>query len=168
MQRENCRKDMKVFFGRTRGEKTLGKVKKCNPTKAKIETLEHRGNGRGCEPGSIWNVPYELIEPADESDVAEAPSAKRLLAKCSADDPIPSFDLLPGTNYHILSAILCIYNDLSPENLCCDGEISVGEARKKADRLRRKLQALFTAYGREVSETAAWAWEEKRQVMEKV
>ena len=64
MQIEQARIGMQVYFGRSQGEKTLGKIIKLNPTKAKVETLEGRGNGRGGMAGSVWSVPYSMMEPA--------------------------------------------------------------------------------------------------------
>jgi hypothetical protein len=58
MNRWQVRTGMKVLFGRANGEKTLGVVVKCNPSKAKIMTLEPRGQ---TAPGVHWSVPYSLI-----------------------------------------------------------------------------------------------------------
>jgi hypothetical protein len=55
---------MRVLFGRTNGEKTLGTVIKCNPAKAVIETLEPRGSTK---PGTSWHVPYSMLEAFDET-----------------------------------------------------------------------------------------------------
>jgi hypothetical protein len=57
---------MKVVFGRPgdRAEKSIGKIIKVNPTKAKVELLEERGTHRTYEKGSVWTVPYSLMEPA--------------------------------------------------------------------------------------------------------
>ena len=45
--------------------------------------------------------------------------------------------------------ILC---DLSPENLCCDGEISASAARKKASGLHAEWRELERLFGRKVTE----------------
>lgn len=58
MQREQCRVGMTVTFGRENGEKTVGVVEKCNPTKAKVRTTEARGK---TPAGTMWNVPYSLL-----------------------------------------------------------------------------------------------------------
>lgn len=58
MLREQCKVGMSVTFGRTRGEKTVGVVEKCNPSKAKVRTTEARGQ---TPAGTIWNVPYSLL-----------------------------------------------------------------------------------------------------------
>lgn len=64
MKAIDCRRGMKVRFGRLNGEHTLGEVIKLNPTRAKIRTLEERGRGRGGQVGRIWNVPYSMMTPA--------------------------------------------------------------------------------------------------------
>lgn len=53
---------MLVRFGDADGEQTLGRVLKLNPARAKIEALQPR-NGRAAE--TKWNVPYPLIQSAD-------------------------------------------------------------------------------------------------------
>lgn len=58
MLREQCKAGMTVTFGRTHGEKTVGVVEKCNPSKAKVRTTEARGQ---TPAGTIWNVPYSLL-----------------------------------------------------------------------------------------------------------
>jgi hypothetical protein len=57
---------MKVLFGRANGEKTLGVVVKCNPSKAKIMTLEPRGQTTN---GAHWSVPYNMIEAFDKTEI---------------------------------------------------------------------------------------------------
>lgn len=46
---------------------------------------------------------------------------------------------------------------LSPENLHCDGEISVAEANRKYTRLMREWRALEAEAGRKVDENEVWA-----------
>ena len=62
------------------------------------------------------------------------------------------------TEAAIKREILGVYCSLSPENLHCDGEISVAAARRKAVALRAKLQALFAELGRTVSEAEAYGF----------
>jgi hypothetical protein len=68
MQKADARVGMKVVFGRPGdyAEKSLGKIIKVNPSKAKVELLEERGRGKGHDVGSIWLVPYALMEKAPE------------------------------------------------------------------------------------------------------
>lgn len=62
------------------------------------------------------------------------------------------------TEAAIRKDILGVYCSLSPENLHCDGEISAAAARRKAEALRKQLQALFTELGRPVSESEAYGF----------
>ena len=48
---------------------------------------------------------------------------------------------------------------LSPENLCCDGEISAAQARRKAKVLNRQWKELEGEVGRKVSEDEVWRME---------
>ncbi len=52
--------------------------------------------------------------------------------------------------------------ELSPENLCCDGELSPAETRKKLARLKREWVALEARCGYRVSEDMVWRWHRKR------
>jgi hypothetical protein len=160
MLKENCRVGMQVEFGRENGEKTLGRVVKMNPTKAKVEILEQRGRGRGSEVGSVWGVPYALMEPAGEATGSQAVVRP---AVNQADEPIPYSVFQDAADQHILQAILCCYTKLSPENLSCDGELPVSQIRQRRAALERKLKGLFQAYGREVSEYAVSRWDEQRR-----
>lgn len=45
---------------------------------------------------------------------------------------------------------------LSPENLHCDGEISIAEANRKYRRLMTEWKALEKEVGREVTEDEVW------------
>jgi len=49
-----------------------------------------------------------------------------------------------------------LLNQLSPENLHCDGEISNAEADRKYTRLIKKWRALEKIVGRKVSEDEIW------------
>ena len=64
---------MKVYFGRTHGERTLGEVIKVNPSKLKIRQLEARGTMRDYPVGTVWTVPASLCSPA-EAGVPVAPA----------------------------------------------------------------------------------------------
>jgi len=47
---------------------------------------------------------------------------------------------------------------LSPENLSCDGEISMAETRRKEGTIRNQWKDLEKKVGREVSEDEVWQW----------
>jgi hypothetical protein len=51
---------MRVYFGRGKGQKTLGEIVKINPKKFKVKTLEHRGRSNRNKVGDVWNVPASL------------------------------------------------------------------------------------------------------------
>ena len=123
-----------MLFGRPNGEKTLGEVVKVNRTRAKIRQLEARGSKRVRAEGT-WNVPFSLLEAAP-ADGAE-PKAPRSASVVLAD----------------LRQIEC---SLSPENLFCDGERPVAEARSIERRLNWERATLVRELGREPSAEELW------------
>ena len=58
---------------------------------------------------------------------------------------------LPETEAEIMSMFSSLGNDLSPENLHCDGEISPAAARRKRDEIMTAWRYLETKLGRKVS-----------------
>jgi hypothetical protein len=149
--RQDFRVGQKVYFGRERGEQTLGKIIKLNPTRAKIEILERRGNGRGSAPGSKWVVHYESLRPADTDAKPGAvpPPVKR--------EPL-TYNPFNGNENLILEALVGVYSGLSPENLACDGEASAAHIRRTSAELNRQLRGLTLALGREVDEGEVYGW----------
>ena len=72
------------------------------------------------------------------------------------------------TENDIMLRIWYVYGDLSPENLCCDGELPRHLVRKKYNRLMRELNVLFNKLGRVVSETESYKWwKENREKVDK-
>lgn len=51
--------------------------------------------------------------------------------------------------------------DLSPENLCCDGEISPREAHARGRRIWSEWRKLENELGGNVTEEEAWRWGEE-------
>lgn len=47
---------------------------------------------------------------------------------------------------------------LSPENLCCDGMVSMAQARRRAHFIREKWARLEKEVGRRVDEDEVWKW----------
>ena len=47
---------------------------------------------------------------------------------------------------------------LSPENLHCDGEVSLAEAKRRRAQIMREWRALETSVGRKVTEDETYAW----------
>lgn len=157
--REQCRVGMRVRFGRERGQHTLGVIEKVNRVKCKVRTEESRGARSG--PGAIWNVPYSMLYSVD-GEVATTPVSVPpnfpLSHHDRTDEPFPYNEFGDPAVTHIMQAINCVYADLSPENLTCDGEIDMGTVRVRRNQLDRRLKGLFAALGREVSETVAFNW----------
>jgi hypothetical protein len=62
------------------------------------------------------------------------------------------------TELEIVRELDRVYNDLSPENLTCDGELGLRATRSKQAILERKLKALLQELGRPMSEEQAYAY----------
>jgi hypothetical protein len=62
MEREQASAGLLIVFGKLGEEQTLGRIVRLSRARAKVESLERR---KGREAGTLWNVPYELMEPAD-------------------------------------------------------------------------------------------------------
>lgn len=164
MKIQDAHVGMKVMFGRPNGEQTLGEIIKINPTKAKVRTLESRGNGRGSDVGAVWTVPYSLMTPSGVAINDRPPlSLDGLVVRGSEDLPMPYSEFMPHGDRCIMEAILDTYNRLSPEWLTCDAELSRSQVMSKKSQLERRLKSLFQAFGRPVSESVAYQWNEERK-----
>lgn len=146
MLREDCEIGMVVEFGRENGEWTKGEITKLNRMKAKVKTLEQRGNGRGSHVGAEWGVPYSMMRPVGGKTTS------------IADEPIPYNRFQDHAEQCILEAIVATYSQLSPENLTCDGELPRHVWMARQSKLNSRLQSLFKAFGRPVSESVAYKW----------
>jgi len=175
MLREECRVGMIVEFGRETGERTKGIIVKMNPKRAQVRSLEGRGLGRGSQAGSQWSVPYSMMvtvnDAVTETSVVmqsfaqpQNPAFKAFAQEMAlADQPIPYTPFQNYTEQLIIEAIHSVHVELSPENLTCDGELPAHVVNARRIKLNTRLNFLYKAYGRPVSETAAWNWmEEKR------
>lgn len=58
---------------------------------------------------------------------------------------------LPETEVEIMAMFSSLGNELSPENLHCDGEISASAARRKRDEIMKAWRYLEAKLGRNVS-----------------
>jgi len=65
------------------------------------------------------------------------------------------------TESQIMKSIQDVYCSLSPENLSCDGELTLTETRKREKQFNLQLRILFIELGRHVSETEAMEYKEK-------
>ena len=141
---EDCKVGMEVIFGRPQGEKTRGVIEKLNIKKAKVKILENRGQDHNA--GEVWGVPYGMMKPA------------KLQARTDMIDHIEYSPLQPAEDKLILEAISICYDELSPERLSCDGELSPIQVHQRRELLETKLRCLFKAYGQEVSDDAVCGW----------
>lgn len=132
----------KVLFGRPNGEQTQGTVVKVNRKKLKVRQDEDRGTKRGYNVGTVWTVPPSLCRPVGTS-----------VARKVAPKPAPK-----RPEKAIMGDILDVYGELSPENLCCDGELSLTAVRRKSRSLNGRLARLQRELGRKVSEEAAYRY----------
>ena len=139
-------KGQRVYFGRTHGEKTLGRVVKVNRVTCQVEQLEARGTYKAHSVGSKWKVPFRLLSPADDGPPPLVPPRAPVEPQGTRSEA------------EIMSDVRRCYGNLSPENLHCDGEISVSAARRKERVLNRELKSLFRELGREVDEMAAYRY----------
>lgn len=162
--------NLRVIFGRNHGEKTLGEVVKFNPSRAKVRTLENRGDGRGSVVGATWTVPYSLMKTEDGRQVnqfgpvpiSHTPTANELaelLQRGSSTPPAaPVFtpNVWDNVEHNIVEAICGVYSDLSPESLTADGERSNSEMRAIKTQCDRRLRGLFMALNFHLDETQAY------------
>jgi len=63
----NIKKGDLVFFGRSHGEKTLGRVLRVSPKSVTVEQLEARGTMRSYRIGTKWRVAPTFCTPAQRS-----------------------------------------------------------------------------------------------------
>lgn len=138
-------------------EGTKAIVIKLNPKRARVKTIDHLGSGRGSAPGSTWNCPYLMLRPVvgEHTTVVmksfEQPDNQGIKVYMSAaekaDLPLEDLDT---TDDLIVRAIKEIYT-----------KIDDASGDKRYD-LSHKINALFTAIGREVSQKAADEWISRR------
>jgi hypothetical protein len=156
--RQQFKVGMKVYFGRKRGEQTLGEIVKMNPRKAKVKQLEDRGAIRDYPIGTVWTVPFTLMKPADPKASFDATVPAQPVVKREA----LTYNPFAGEDNYILSAIVSVYSGLSPENLHADGERPITQVRRLKAELDRKLKHLQLALGRDVDEVEAYEWSRSR------
>lgn len=59
----------------------------------------------------------------------------------------------------VRGAFSSLVSRLSPENLCCDGEISRAEVQRRHRQIIKEWRELEVKVGRKVSEDEVYAWE---------
>lgn len=148
-----------VFFGRTHGEKTLGRVLKVNPKSVKVEQLESRGTMREYRVGTKWRIAPKFCSPAPASALQAPVMAPEVQARLAAGQD-RDFAFMTGQKRpeaEILRDIRGIHAQLSPENLTCDGELPRSEVARREKALNRKLASLTAELGREATMTEIYA-----------
>lgn len=126
------------FFGRGNGEKTLGEIVKVNRTTLKVKQLEARGTFKAHAVGTVWKVAKSLWTPENSGRPAFGARATE------PEPPRPR-----RSEDEILMELRSVESALSPENLHCDGEISMAAARRKASFLNARRRRLVAELGRE-------------------
>jgi len=134
----------KGYFGRGRGEKTYGEVTKVNRKTLKVRQLEARGTQKAHAVGTVWTVAKSLWTPEDNGRPTWHGYEYRVNS-----EPEPPKPKRPDAE--IVRDLLSIECALSPENLHCDGEISMSAARRKGQRLRQRQRELVRELGRELT-----------------
>lgn len=158
MDIRDIKKGDKVYFGRGHGEQTLGEVVKVNRVKCKVKQLEARGTYKAYPVGTIWTVPVSLLSKAATPGAARA----EIQSNRRPASPPPPTEKRPEEV--VMQDILRCYGMLSPENLSCDGELSMTAVRRRASNLRGRLRTLFAELGRTVNEDEAYRWEDARRL----
>ena len=64
----------------------------------------------------------------------------------------------PKTRAECKPLFIRLSTDLSPENLCCDGELPPAQVRARYDHLQQVWAELETIFGRKVTEAETWRW----------
>lgn len=159
MLKEQCRIGMIIEFGRENGEKTKGEVVKMNPKMAKVKILENRG--RNSQQGAVWNVGYGLMTEVEYGTTGHNPIVSY---SNPADEDFAYNPFTPACDVSIMEAIVDVYTRLSPEWLTADGERPVHQIHALRGNLQRKLDYLFKALGRPVSESVAYRWHEQKSL----
>jgi len=162
MLKEQCRVGMIVEFGRDNGQKTKAEVVKMNPKMAKVKTLECRGRHDG---GVVWNVSYALMNEVKVWNLDDGPVPTFTYTN-PADEDMPYNPFMPYCDSCIMEAIVDVYGRLSPENLTADGERPIHQVHALRGSLNNKLNHLFRALGRPVSESVAYKWLEQKNLAE--
>lgn len=128
-----------VSFGRPNGEKTEGRVVKVNAASVSIEQTEVRGQTRLREAGAKWRVHPSLVSLVNNGGTAPVAAPKPTRSEAE-----------------LIAALQRLEGALSPENLYCDGERPVAQARRLEARLLGERRTLIAELGREPTTRELW------------
>lgn len=188
MKKEDCRVGM-VVYDRHGGVK--GVVVKINPKNARVRTVEDmkHGGGRGSGAGSLWNMPYHILEPVVSENIStemtmrsfeqpENEGIKKFFEKSKDTSPLDFPENSP--EWHIMKAICEIWRRLEEESLeneAKDGNevmvvngsqviVKSGGGRRVTTVVRELrghysdlINKMFSAIGRYVPKDEAERWE---------
>lgn len=141
-----------VTFPDTKGSTLEGTVHKMNPKKCQVKLT--KGNHR-FQAGIIINVPYSLLGTDDYGQGVVAPRVPVVAA------PFTPSEWWVRDSAHELMILDGLFNELSPENLCCDGEASRFYIVQKRRDIERRMQAVFVLLGQEIDESQHYEIMEK-------
>lgn len=136
-----------VTFSDTKGSTLEGFVHKLNPKKAHVKIT--RGNHRFAV-GQIICVPYRLLGFGDYGRGAVAPHVPVQAAPPVHFEPTEWWVRDNALELMILDGL---FGELSPENLCCDGEASHSHIMQKRRDIERRMQAVFVLLGTQIDES---------------
>jgi len=173
MNKEDCRVGM-VVYDRHGGVKCI--VIKCNPKNAQVRLVEElKAGGRGSKPGSLWNIPYRILDPVVSENMGtemvmrsfEQPDndgIKTYFKNKQIEEKIPLNFPEGSPEWHILKAICELWRRLDDDSLEKEADAVLGGRRAQTVRLLRAhysglINRMFTAIGREVEKDEALAWE---------
>ena len=186
MKKEDCRQGMVVAYMMEEGFK--GIVVKCNPKNARVRTVEkNRVTG---ESGSLWNIPYRLLEPV----ISEGLSTEMVMRSYEQPDNQGIKTYFSNLNkeevnfpegspeWHIMHAVCELWRRLDEENLEreCQAEIEKeglkpGPKRRPSTIMREIhfrysgiINKMFSALGREIPKDIAMSWESGTKDNQKV
>jgi hypothetical protein len=147
-----------VTFPDTKGTTLEGTIHKLNPKKAQVKLTN--GNHRFAS-GIIINVPYSLLGVGDYGQGTVAPRVPVQVAPPAKFEPSEWWVRAHAMELLILDGI---FGQLSPENLCGDGEIPMWRVKQKRAQLDRELNAIYFLLGQEIDESQHYEIMEKYRV----
>lgn len=165
MRKEDCRINMEVVFGKVGGQLTKGTIVKLNRTSVKVRAEEARGRS---QEGVTWRVPYSLLHTPAVT-VVEGNRSRNKQVEQSSTNIVEtlSYNVLQNpAEQLVLEAIASCYSQLNYESLKVNSDTPsdvANEILDKRDRLINMLDGLFAAYGKNVSEKAAYEWFEQKR-----
>lgn len=166
MNKKDCRVGMVVF---SRWKKIKAVVVKCNPRRASVRVLEEIEGRSGGDPGSLWSIPYGLLDPVVDASL-KTEMAMRSFADTDnegiktyfkevskAEQPV---DFPEGSpEWYVMKAICELWRRLDDDNLDREASGRHSKAMELRAHYSGMINSLFSVLGREISQYAATTWE---------